>query len=107
MYDITDNIFSTYYKSFEPGEYHIFMYYNADKSEVSDYNYTLSTYSEEKVELIDFEDNNEIPYNYLFQVVHCYISQRRKARLACISHKQSRFCQRNYPLLNLETRWII
>jgi hypothetical protein len=78
VYDITDNIFSTYYKSFEPGEYHIFMYYNADKSEVSDYNYTLSTYSKEKVELLDFEDNNEIPYNYLFQVVHDYISQNDK-----------------------------
>ena len=78
VYDITDNIYSTYYKSFSPGEYHILMHYNADKSEVSDYNYTLSTYSEEKVELIDFEDNNEIPYNYLFQVVHCYISQNQK-----------------------------
>ena len=78
VYDITDNIYSTYYKIFSPGEYHIFMHYNADKSEVSDYNYTLSTYSEEKVELIDFEDNNEIPYNYLFQVVHCYISQNQK-----------------------------
>ena len=36
VYDITDNIYSTYYKSFSPGEYHILMHYNADKSEVSD-----------------------------------------------------------------------
>ena len=54
------------------------MHYNADKSEVSDYNYTLSTYSEEKVELLDFEDNCEIPYNYLYQVINDYISQNKK-----------------------------
>ena len=78
VYDITDNIYSTYYKNFQPGEYHILMHYNADKSEVSDYNYTLSTYSEEKVELLDFEDNCEIPYNYLYQVINDYISQNKK-----------------------------
>ena len=29
VYDVTDNIFSTYYENFQPGEYHIFMHYNA------------------------------------------------------------------------------
>ena len=78
VYDVSDNIFSKCYKSFEPGEYHIFMYYNADKNKVSDYNYTLSTYSQEKVELLDFEDINEIPANYLDQIINDYINRNEK-----------------------------
>jgi hypothetical protein len=73
VYDVTDNIYSSYYKDFEPGEYHIFMHYNADKDKVSDYNYTLSTYSKEKLELLDFNDINEIPNNYLYLIIYDYI----------------------------------
>ena len=73
VYDATDNIFSKCYKSYEPGEYHIFMHYNADKNKVSDYNYTLSTYSQEKVDLLDFVDTNEIHNNYLNQIIDSYI----------------------------------
>ena len=78
VYDVTDNIFSTYYESFKPGEYHIFMYYNADSSKVSDYNYTLSTYSKEKVDLLDFEDYTEIPNNYIYQIINSYIFKNDK-----------------------------
>ena len=78
VYDISDNIFSTYYKNFEPGEYHIFMHYNADKPKVSDYNYTLSTYSKEKVELLDFDEKNEIPDNFLYQIINEYIYSNNK-----------------------------
>ena len=78
VYDVTDNIFSTYYENFQPGEYHIFMHYNADSSKVSDYNYTLSTYSKEKVDLLDFEDYTEIPNNYMYQIINCYIIKKDK-----------------------------
>ena len=78
VYDITDNIFSSYYKIFEPGEYHIFMHYNADTNKVSDYNYTLSTYSEKEVKLMDFENIKDIPENYLFQIINDYIFQNGK-----------------------------
>ena len=73
VYDLTDKIFSKCYKIFDPGEYHIFMYYNADKNKVSDYNYTLSTYSQEKVELLDFEKNDEIVNNYLNKIINDYM----------------------------------
>ena len=78
VYDVTDNIFSKCYKSYEPGEYHIFMHYNADKNKVSDYNYTLSTYSQEKVDLLDFDDINEIKNNYLNQIIDAYIYSSEK-----------------------------
>ena len=78
VYDITDNIFSKCHKIFEPGEYHILMHYNADKNKVSDYNYTLSTYSQEKVELLDFKENDEIPNNYLNQIINDYIQVNNK-----------------------------
>jgi hypothetical protein len=54
------------------------MYYNADSSKVSDYNYTLSTYSKEKVDLLDFEDYTEIPNNYIYQIINCYIFKNDK-----------------------------
>ena len=73
VFDVSDNIYSSYYQDFEPGEYHIFMHYNANKNKVSDYNYTLSTYSKEKVELLDFNDNNEIPNNFLHLIINDYI----------------------------------
>ena len=73
VYDLTDNLYSTYYKTYEPGEYHIFMHFNADPNKVSDFTYTLSTYSQEKVELLDFTDNKQIPNNYLYQIINEYI----------------------------------
>ena len=73
VFDVSDNIYSSYYQDFKPGEYHIFMHYNADKNKISDYNYTLSTYSKEKVELLDFNDANEIPNNFLHLIINDYI----------------------------------
>jgi hypothetical protein len=78
VYDITDNLFSSYYKTFEPGEYHIFMHFNADPTKVSDFTYCLSTYSKEKVELLDITDTKEIPTNYLFQIINNYIKINEK-----------------------------
>ena len=78
VYDITDNLFSSYYKPFEPGEYHIFMHFNADPTKVSDFTYCLSTYSKEKVELLDITDTKEIPTNYLFQIINDYIKINEK-----------------------------
>ena len=73
VYDITDNLYSTYHKVFEPGEYHIFMHFNADSNRINDFTYTLSTYSQEKVELLDFTENQQIPNNYLYQIINEYI----------------------------------
>ena len=78
IYDITDNLYSTYYKTYEPGEYHIFMHFNADSNKVSDFTYTLSTYSQEKVEILDFKDNKQIPNNYLYQIINEYIKKTEK-----------------------------
>ena len=78
VFDITDNLFSSYYKTFEKGEYHIFMHFNADPFKVSDYTYTLSSYSEQKVEFLDFTDINEIPNNYLYLIINEYIKKYEK-----------------------------
>ena len=77
-YDITDNLYSKYYKTFEPGEYHIFMHFNADKNKVSDFTYTLSSYSQESIELLDFDDKKQIPNNYLSQIITDYIKINEK-----------------------------
>ena len=78
VYDITDNLFSSYHKDFVPGEYHIFMHFNAEQGKVNDYIYTLSTYSQEKIEFLDFSDYNEIPKNYFEQIIKDYIKLYNK-----------------------------
>ena len=77
-FDITDNLFSSYYKAYDPGEYHILMHFNADGNKVSDFTYTLSTYSQESVELLDITDSKEIPSNYLSQIINEYMKINEK-----------------------------
>ena len=54
------------------------MHFNADPFKVSDYTYTLSSYSEQKVEFLDFTDINEIPNNYLYLIINEYIKKYEK-----------------------------
>ena len=64
--------------TYEPGEYHILMHFNADINKVSDFTYTLSTYSQESVELLDIKDIKEIPSNYLSQIINEYMKINEK-----------------------------
>ena len=53
------------------------MYFNVNKNKVNDFTYTLSTYSQESIELLDF-DKKQIPYNYLSQILTDYIKINEK-----------------------------